>query len=131
MGDAAVTDDPVEGTRLGGGAKSVLRLNADGVGGATCAGPACLAAVEPRIDENIFLPELKSTSPNFWGMRVAMRKSGTNERARECSQSNGDAQYRDRGQVTSGLPCLLQAYLLPTPAWQTPQSCSEPSAAAA
>ena len=57
--------DPVEGTRLGGGAKSVLRLNAEGVGGATCAGPAFLAAVEPRMDENIFLPELMSTSPNF------------------------------------------------------------------
>ena len=66
VGEAAGAGAPIEDTRLGGGAKSALRLNAGGWGGATCAGPAFLAAVEPRIDENMFLPELMSTSPNFW-----------------------------------------------------------------
>ena len=64
-GDRADAD--ADGTRLGGGAKSFVRLNAGGVGGATCAGGACFAAVEWRSDVNMFLPELMSTSPNFCG----------------------------------------------------------------
>ncbi len=64
-GDVAGDDADVDGTRLGGGAKSFFRWNAGGVGGAICAGAACFAAVEFRIEENMFLPELISTSPNF------------------------------------------------------------------
>lgn len=65
VGAGEGVDAPVDGTRLGGGAKSFLRWNAGGVGGATCGGGALFIAVEFRIDENMFLPELMSTSPNF------------------------------------------------------------------
>ena len=70
-------DDPdVDGTRLGGGAKSLRRGNAGGVGGATCAGVACFAAVEPRIDENMFFADDTSTSPpNFCYRRNKERGS--------------------------------------------------------
>ena len=51
----------------------MVRLNAGGVGGATCAGGACFAAVEWRSDVNMFLPELMSTSPNFC-TRTAVRE---------------------------------------------------------
>ena len=40
--------------------------NAAGMGGATDGGVAVLFAVPCRIDMNMFFPEERSTSPNFY-----------------------------------------------------------------
>lgn len=53
--------------RVGGGANAFFFCaKAEGTGGATGGGTADLFAVEFLKEENIFFPELKSTSPNFF-----------------------------------------------------------------
>ena len=52
--------------RTGGGAKPPRLGNEAGVGGAMVGGVAVLFAVEFRREENMFLAEDTSTSPNFF-----------------------------------------------------------------